>query len=296
MDTPDRETGDRLDSRTLEIIRNLKLIPDMVADARYPGIHGSKDRGGDVEFAEHRQYEPGDDLRHLDWNALAKTDELYLKQYESETQITGRICVDASGSMDFSSHEVSKWAYARALSVLMASTLLNQNDRVHLTASQSESWASGSMSDFNQLKNHLPDLRSLSPGGPTTLLSDLKQNPVNDRAMWVLITDFWVSDLEETFRWLRGLKERGHHAVLVPVWDPVERSLEVDGAVELKDVETGETLHVGPDNRDEFLETLQSYRDRVRTLGQSAGMDVWPFFTDGPLFERFREYVLGETA
>lgn len=290
-DEPAEQPGE-LDSRTLEAIQNLNIIPDMVADARYTGIHSSKDRGGDVEFAEHRQYEPGDDLRHLDWNALAKTDELFLKQYESETQITGRLYLDASESMGYGSGEVDKWSYATALTVLVASTLLDQKDTVELTLSGDNRWESGSLSEIGDLKNHLGRLRERTPTGPTTLPDDMRQSPSNQRSVWFVVSDFWLEDRESFFQWIRGLRERGHDVVLIPVWDPIERNFDVNQPVELRDVETGETLHVGGEDRERFQESLQSYRDSLRSMARSAGITFWPFYTDRELFERYREYVL----
>jgi len=286
-----RPDSEGIDSRTRQAIENLEYIPEMIADARHTGIHTSREHGGNVEFAEHRPYEPGDDLRHLDWNALAKSDQLVLKQYESETQISGELILDASGSMDFGSGEYTKWQTARALSALVASILVQQKDRIRYHLSNENKRMGDWLSTFTGLTEYFPLLENVDADGETALVSDTTSLPTGNRSLWIMISDFWIQERDPLLRWFRGIKQKGHDLLLLPVWDPMERNFEEDETVKLRDVETGETIVIGPTDHDSFSEALEKNRTQFQQLARSAGATVWPFFTDGSLFSRFRHYL-----
>ncbi|MCD6377603.1 MAG: DUF58 domain-containing protein, partial [Planctomycetes bacterium] len=123
-----------LDPKVLSKIRRLDIKARLVVEGFISGMHRSPFRGGSVEFAEHREYVPGDDLKHLDWKVLGRTDRLYIKQYEEETNLRATFLVDVSESMRYGGREgrMNKFHYAACLAASLAMLLLNQQDAVGL--------------------------------------------------------------------------------------------------------------------------------------------------------------------
>ncbi|MFB6347695.1 MAG: DUF58 domain-containing protein [bacterium] len=292
------EDNTQLNQDTIDAVRNLELIPDMMTSSRYTGIHSSRDRGSDVEFAEHRQYEPGDDLRYLDWNALAKSDELFLKQFESETQIDSSIVLDASKSMDYASGELSKWEVARAVSVMMSSVLLDQGDRVKIVPARKDSVDIPRWNNINELSRDLDQLETMEATGPTVMLDCSKQelSNVTSKSLWIIVSDFWMSNENEYFDWLQNVKTRGHDVILIPVWDPIERVFEVDGDVQLEDLETGETVTVTGDDVERFRDALEDKRSRFERIARENQIRFWPIYTDRDIVPSLRTHVGSEGA
>src|SRR5258705_8606217 len=127
------QTSQRLlDPHFVSKLAGLDLRARLVVDGFLTGLHKSPYHGFSVEFAEHRQYMPGDPLRHLDWKVLAKSDRKYLKQYEEETNLRATLLIDTSASMSYSSHGLTKLDYARQLAAALAYPMLVQNDAVGL--------------------------------------------------------------------------------------------------------------------------------------------------------------------
>jgi len=127
------QTINYLDPQILAAIGSLELRARMVVEGLMTGMHRSPYQGFSVEFAQHRQYAPGDDIRHLDWKVFGRTDKLYLKQYQKETNLDLVLLVDGSGSMGYSSQESwSKYDHAACIAAAMAHLALRQQDRVGL--------------------------------------------------------------------------------------------------------------------------------------------------------------------
>lgn len=287
-------SSSELNLENLELVRNLQLLPRIVTESHMTGIHSGENRGTDVEFAEHRQYEPGDDLRYLDWNALAKFDELFLKQFESEAQINGEIVLDGSNSMGYSSQQISKWEFGRSLAVLLGSILLQQQDNVQLRlTSETEDTKLPRWSSIGELKKNLDRLGNQEAGGDTVLFSATRDllNQVEIKSLWIFISDFWLPDTEAFFKLLQGLKKQGHDVLLFPVWDAREREFEVDQQVKIKDRETGETLNLSPEDQEEFQAALRDSRRRLRRMAHQRDIGFCPSYTDRPLIEQLRRHL-----
>src|SRR4026208_954484 len=131
---PELVTQDYLRPEIASSLGNMELVARFVVEGFLTGLHKSPYHGFSVEFAEHRQYMPGDPLRHLDWKVLAKSDRKYLKQYEEETNLRATLLIDTSASMGYSSHGLSKLDYARQLAASLAYLMLRQKDAVGMFA------------------------------------------------------------------------------------------------------------------------------------------------------------------
>src|SRR5215831_1999367 len=134
------ESNDYLDPQTLNNLKGLEFKARLIVEGYVSGKHKSPYRGFSVEFAEHREYVPGDDLRYVDWKAFGKTDRIYLKQYEEETNLVCYLLLDVSESMTYRSEDapLSKLDYARSVAASLAYLVLNQQDGVGLTTFDAE--------------------------------------------------------------------------------------------------------------------------------------------------------------
>src|SRR6267154_1257967 len=127
-----------LDPTALARFGRLELIARLVVEGVMSGLHKSPFKGFSVEFAEHRQYGPGDEIRHIDWRALGKTDRYFVKEYEEETNLKAYLVVDTSGSMGYAGKTASKFEYARQLAASLAYLMISQRDAVGLVTFDTE--------------------------------------------------------------------------------------------------------------------------------------------------------------
>jgi len=299
-ETEDRSftiTGDKIDSRLLEAVRNLSFLPHLLSTDSYSGIHDGKSNGSNMEFSSHRQYEPGDDLRYLDWNILAKTGEAHLKQFESENRINANIIADASNSMDYTSKNLTKWELARAVAVMCGGILLQQQDRVKFIASGESTVELPDWSSPAQLSSNLDKIKQISARGKTSLYPTGREieNTSKKKKLWIFISDFWLPELEDFFQWLKTLQNKGHQALLLAIWDPVERHFDSDGPCRLKDMETGNTITLDSSEIEEFSKKLRLFQSRLKNLALRNKISFWNFFTDRNPIKQLRTHLTSST-
>ena len=275
-----------IDPQALMAIDDLELRARVVVEGMWKGLHRSPYRGFSVEFSEYRQYTQGDDLRHLDWKALARTDREYLKVYEEESNLRCTILLDASRSMAFASGSVTKFNYARTLVATLAYFLRQQRDMVGLAR------FSAGVEDFIE-----PRWR---PGHFRRLLTKLEAEPTNPatdfrlaletvaqlcrrRGLIVVFSDFlaspepWATDLAR-------LAAAGHDLRIVQILDPAEISLDFGKAAFWEDVESGQLLYVDPAvAAAAYKIRFQERREAVRLACEQAGASYQSVSTDQPL-------------
>ncbi len=242
-----------LDPALLARISPFTLRTERIARGVWSGIHRSPQRGTSIEFSEHRTYNPGDDLRHLDWRVVAKTDRLYVRQFEHETSIRCWIGLDRSGSMDFTSAALeglagnarrggrwTKYEYARHLAGALTYLLVGQHDRVGLfwSGEGSQRWVQP-RSGAGQLERIGKELESLGPeAGPAPLsgaLARLSERPL-PRGLALLFTD-GLEGAQPLLDALERLAARRQEVVVFHVLDPVELEFPFEGLVELEGLE-----------------------------------------------------------
>src|SRR3954463_9943793 len=159
-----------LDPSTLARFGRLELIARLVVEGVMSGLHKSPFKGFSVEFAEHRQYGPGDEIRHIDWRALGKTDRYYVKEYEEETNLKAYLVVDTSGSMGYAGRTATKFEYARRMAAALAYLAISQRDAVGLITFDDALRAMiPPRSAPNQFSAVCKVLEETEPGGETPL-------------------------------------------------------------------------------------------------------------------------------
>jgi uncharacterized protein (DUF58 family) len=284
-----------LDPAVLAGISGLDLVAKTVVDGFVAGLHRSPDFGFSQEFAEYRAYSPGDDLRHVDWNVFARTERAYLKRYRGETNTLLTVLLDASSSMNYSSHKITKMDYARFVAAsLFYLTTQTQRDAAGLIVFDDEvrTYIRASTRQ-GQLYRLLSGLENAEPRARTNYAKPLLhfQNFLRKRGMVVVISDFFESP-ETIVRTIEPLRYHGNEVVLFHVLDPQELKPELDEPVLLIDMETQESLEVTPEyGREEYRVKVQSHITQLQDRTRSAGMDYYLLVTDRPLDGALRQYL-----
>lgn len=284
-----------LDPAVLAGISGLDLVAKTVVDGFVAGLHRSPDFGFSQEFAEYRAYSPGDDLRHVDWNVFARTERAYLKRYRGETNTLLTVLLDASSSMSYTSHKITKMDYARYIAAsLFYLTTQTQRDAAGLIVFDDEVRAYIRASTRQgQLYRLLSGLENAEPRARTDYAKPLLhfQNFLRKRGMVVIISDFFESP-ETIVRTIEPLRYHGNEVVLFHVLDPQELKPELEEPVLLIDMETEESLEVTPEyGNDEYRTKVQSHITQLKDRTRSAGMDYHLLVTNRPLDGALREYL-----
>jgi uncharacterized protein (DUF58 family) len=284
-----------LDPAVLGGISGLDLVAKTVVDGFVAGLHRSPDFGFSQEFAEYRAYSPGDDLRHVDWNVFARTERAYLKRYRGETNTLLTVLLDASSSMSYTSHKITKMDYARYIAAsLFYLTTQTQRDAAGLIVFDDEVRAYIRASTRQgQLHRLLSGLENAQPRARTDYAKPLLhfQNFLRKRGMVVIISDFFESP-ETIVHTIEPLRYHGNEVVLFHVLDPQELKPQLDEPVLLVDMETEESLEVTPEyGQDEYRTKVQSHITQLKDRTRSAGMDYHLLVTDRPLDGALREYL-----
>jgi uncharacterized protein (DUF58 family) len=284
-----------LDPSTLAAISSLDLVAKTVVDGFVAGLHRSPDFGFSQEFAEYRAYNPGDDLRHVDWNVYARTERMYLRRYRGETNSVLTILLDASSSMQFGSHGVNKMDYARYLAAsLFYLAIHGQRDAAGLITFDDEirNYVRPSTRQ-GQFRRLLAGLEQAEAHARTDFAKPMRyfQEFLKRRGMVLIVSDFWESP-ESIVRTIEPLRFRGNEVVLFHVLDPEDVRPQLNGPSILVDMETEEKLEVTPDySKREYREKIQAHLTDLRDRTRAAGMGYCLLMTDRPLDAALREYL-----
>lgn len=283
-----------IDPEALLAIRDLELRARIVVDGLWSGLHRSPYHGFSVEFSEYRQYSQGDDLRYLDWKALARTDREYLKIFEDETNLRCTIALDSSKSMAFSSGTYPKSEYAKTLAATLSYFLLQQRDIVGLARFDED------VSDYLDARwrpGHLKRVFALLERGAEGLSTNIEKTLQSlsrlcrKRGLIVLISDF-LSDAEQWRQALAQLGAMGHDVRALQVLDPAELSLDFGKSAYWEDIESGETLYVDPDSlRSRYQDRFQERQAKLIEVFRSTGVRHQTITTDQPLDQALLHFV-----
>jgi len=287
---PGRTAGARfIDPDVLARIDNLELIARVVVDGFISGLHRAVYRGVSTDFAEYRAYVPGDDVRHIDWRVYARTDRLYLKTYEAETNADLILALDVSKSMTFGSGAVSKLDYARYVCASLAHLGARQRDRVGLMTFDADliEYLPPSGRQRNRIMRSLDRLET---GGRSDFGAAIKRlsTSLRKRGIVVVLSDLYAQP-ETVSRALDQLRLRGNEVMLIHVLDPLELDLNLDQITVLEDLESGEQLATAPSQRDAYQQLMSKHLDTLTTDCGERGIDYACFNTAQPIdFVLFR--------
>jgi uncharacterized protein (DUF58 family) len=291
------ERADLLTPEQLTELGGLELVARRVVEGFIAGLHRSPHRGFSVEFAEHRAYQPGDDLRFVDWRMYGRSDRYYVKQFEEETNLRAYLVVDASASMGWTSRPgdlPTKLWYAKQLAASLALLLLRQGDAVGFVAFDQRIRARNEpRARPSQWHTLLASLQGLDAGRETEASGALREVAarLRRRGLVVLLSDLLV-DPEPTRTALRFLRHRGHEVLVFHIMDPGERELPPVRDARFVDPETGDELPISvADLRSEYRTAVAEAVEEWRATLAPEGMDYAVVQTDQPMVHALRRYL-----
>lgn len=288
-----------LDPETASRLGRLDLVARYVVEGFITGLHRSPYHGFSVEFSEHRPYLPGDPLRDLDWKALARTDRLYVKRYEEETNLKAWLLVDVSGSMGFADGgRVAKFRYACCLAAALAYLMLRQRDAVGLVLfGERIVTMVPPRSVTSHLQVLLRELARATPGAETRMapaFHDLAER-LSRRGLVILLSDL-LDDADAVLTGLRHFRHRGHEVLALQILDPRERDLAFRRTdTRFVDLERpdGEAITTQPWHIQEaYRERMRALLARYRRGCAEAGVDYALMDTATPFDAALSRYIV----
>jgi uncharacterized protein (DUF58 family) len=272
----------------------IDLVARLVVEGFMTGLHKSPYQGFNVEFAEHRQYMLGDDIRHIDWRVYGKSDRHYVKKFEEETNLKATLLVDISRSMTYAGDGITKLDYARYLAASLTYLMLRQRDSVGVAT------AGGGITQYVPARGSPAHLRAVmdvleqvTPEPDTrlgTALHELSTRLVR-RGLIIVLSDL-LDDPDEVLRALRLLRHRKHDVVVFHIMDEAELTFPFREPLVFRDVETGETLAAQPSQlRASYLDAIGEFQETYRAGCAAHGMDYRLMSTATPFDDALLAYL-----
>lgn len=277
-------------------VARLDLRAKLIVEGFLSGLHASPYHGFSVEFSEHRKYVPGDDLRDLDWTVLARTDKLYLKKFEAETNVSGYLVLDLSASMAYTYRQkMTKLDYAICLAAALGYLMIHQQDPVGLVTFDTQIQASvAPRSKRTQLGTILSVLANLKPSGATDVASCLHQLAalIRGRSLVMLFSDL-LTEPGPVLQALHHLRHRGHEVLIFHILDEAEVHFPFEGLIEFADVESSDRLTLDARGmRGDYVEAVEEFRETYRVACARANIDYLPMDTSVPFDRALLEYLV----
>ncbi len=286
--------GSLLDPKSINQLENLQVRARAVVEGFLTGLHQSPYHGFSVEFSQHRQYIPGDSLRHLDYKILAKTGRYYIKQYEEETNLKSYILFDHSGSMKFGSGDVTKLNYAKVLAASLSLLLLKQRDAVGLvTFAEEVTSILPPKSALGWLETISSELSDTIPEGKTSVTSSLFNiaERIKRRGLVIVISDLF-DDPDKIIAGFKALRHVGHDMIVFHILDRKEITFDYSKDARFQDLETGQILPSKPWHiREEYQKSVNEYVDNIRFNCRGHNIDYHLFTTDIPYSLALYEFL-----
>jgi uncharacterized protein (DUF58 family) len=265
-------------------IDNLELLARKVVEGFLNGIHRSIYLGLSLDFAEHRPYMPGDDIRRIDWRLYGRTDRHYIKLFEAETNANFMVLLDVSRSMNYGSHSVTKLDYARYLAACLTYFSRQQRDRVGLITFDDDvvDYIPPSARNLDLCLHTLHRARAGRPGSLRKPLLKAIES-LRRRGILVLISDFY-EDTERVLEAVRLLQSPGHDVIVFHLLDPDELEFPFEGPSNFQDMETGEELPLVPGKlREGYKELLGAHTAELQDRFTAGQVDYAVLDTSKPL-------------
>ena len=268
-----------LDPKVLSKITRLDLQARLVVEGFISGLHRSPFHGFSVEFASHREYSPGDDIKHIDWKVLGRTDRYYIKQYEEETNLKATFLVDASESMRYKSDRkdaMTKYEYAAAVAASLGFLLLQQQDAVGLAVFDEElrTYVPASANP-NQIKPFVHAMDASEPKAKTSLehICHSVAEKIPRRGLVCLVSDLFV-DIDGLVRGLQHFRHYDHEVIVLHVMDRDELEFSFQGNTMFRGLEEMGNLMIEPRAlRQGYLEAVERFCREVKRKCVASRID-----------------------
>ena len=275
------------------MLNSISMKAKLVVEGYIIGQHRSPYHGFSVEFSEHRSYEPGDEVKHIDWKLYGKTNRLYVKRYEEETNLRAHLILDTSKSMSYTSNKVSKLDYGSYLLAALSYLMISQQDAAGVVLFDEKIRAfippKSTPSHLNTLLNVLD---APKPGNDTKIESVLHQmaERINKRGLVIIISDL-LDEPKNVFKGLKHFRHRKQEVILFHILDRNELEFEFENRTKFVDMESGEEIttdpwHIKNDYKNLILDVQKYYRRNCRL----NKIDYVPLYTDDSLDKGLSEY------
>lgn len=281
-----------LDPQVLARISNLELLARTVVDGFINGLHHSPYLGLSIDFAEHRPYLPGDDIRRIDWRLFGRTDRFYVKEFEADTNANFSVLLDVSASMSYGSDEVTKFDYGRYLAACLSYFARRQRDRVGIITFD-EDIVELVPPSAKHLDIVLHTIDRAKARGRSRLGPALEKvaQALKRRSILVLISDLY-EEPDVILRHLDLLRHKGNDVVAFHVLDPVELEFPFEDAAQFEDLESGERIPVVPESlREEYRALVAEHLRVLRYRMALSQIDYCFFQTTKPIDYALFEYL-----
>jgi uncharacterized protein (DUF58 family) len=281
-----------VDPVVLARIGNLELVARSVVDGFINGLHRAPYFGASVDFAEHRGYVPGDDIRRVDWRLFARTDRFYVKEYEADSNANFSVLLDASASMNYGSGGTTKLEYARILAACLTYLVHRQRDRVGLVAFDTDivEHVPPSAKHMDVVLHVLDRIRATRPGSLRGPLHKLAEH-FGRRGILVLISDLYAEP-EEVLDAVAPLRFRGNDLIVFHVLDRAELEFGFTDASSFEDLESGEQLPVVPEAlRAQYVTLVRAHIEALTARFSEARVDYTLVNTSQPLDHALFKYL-----
>ena len=292
------QSNNFIDPTVLATLDNLEMRARVIVEGFIAGLHKSPKRGFSVEFTDYRHYIRGDDMRHVDWKLYGRTDKLYIKQYEDETNVRCFILLDSSASMGYASGSMSKLEYGRTLASALAYFIMRQKDAVGLITFDEKvrDYIPAKARQLHLLRI-LRSLNELEAGTTTDIVRPLTElaMSLNRKSLVILISDM-LEEEQATIKALQQLRAMGNEVIVFHVLDDQELNFNFNESSEFIDMESAETHITSPAAvRNAYLENLNNYLNECRKRCQSSGVDYCLLNTSQPLDKALASYLTRRT-
>jgi len=284
-----------LEPQTAAKIKNFELRAKLVVEGFITGLHRSPYHGFSVEFAEHRQYRAGDELRHIDWQVYGRTNRYYVKQFEEETNLRCTIAVDCSASMKFASkNHISKFEYACYLASSLAYLMMKQKDAVGLSLYDAEVKKYmpplSKMSYIGEIMKTLDKAELSGSSNSAMALSELADR-VKSRGLVIVISDFF-DDVNDILKALKKFRHNNHEIIAFQLLDPRELDFKLGQSANFIDLETGEQMQTNPYQIErDYAAAMESFIHEFKKGCSNNKIDYHLITTEMPFDKALRDYL-----
>ena len=277
-------------SSELQSLRDLELVTRATVEGLRQGLHRSPFHGYSAEFSQYRHYRPGDDLKYVDWKAFARTDRIYTRQFRETSNLSAIVVLDVSQSMNFG----TKFELARTTAAVLGTLILDQGDAAGLLAVDDRAHLVPPRSGHHHLRVFLSELARLAPEGRSSIDEALRRAAtiVKRRGLVIVISDLYED--EAAIGQIRRLGRMGHDVIVVHTLAAEELSLEVGGAAEFVELESGRRLMVQPSAvRESYTAAFGRWLTDVERQVVRDGLDYLRLVTGEPLEPALRRFLVG---
>ena len=286
---------DYLNPSIIKKIDNLSLRAKLVVEGFIVGLHKSPYHGFSIEFSEHRPYTFGDEIKFIDWKLLAKTDKLYIKQFEEETNLKSYILFDKSSSMSYGSSDITKFEYAKTISACLSYLMIKQQDAVGLTTFDKKINISippkSKISHLNYLLKVLNNTKIEGETKISYILHSLAES-IRKRGLIILISDL-MDDPEDVLKGLRHFRYKGHEVMVFHIIDDKEIKFDFNSPINFIDLENKKMIKTDPRQiKVEYKKSFNLFCEKYKKECNKNNIDYIPINTSYSIDKTLIQYII----